>query len=136
MYHFDQAQLVGAPRAFAEGEARSVRNGAVVVAVHKNHARDMLAQVPNTDPGSAFRGDYANVHRQVRAETMPEVDTIKRRNKRDTGGKINRRSIHRVVPPHHNTKWVPQVKSTRQQVAQRAARDRRAARVIAARRMS
>ena len=46
MYHFDQAQLPGAPRAFAEGEARSVRNGAVVVAVHRNHARDMLAQGP------------------------------------------------------------------------------------------
>jgi len=136
MYHFDQAQLAGAPRAFAEGEARSVRTGAVVVAVHKNHARDMLAQVPDTDPGSAFRGDYANVHRQVRAETMPEVDTIKRSNKRDTGGKINRRSKYNVVRPHHNTKWVPQVKITRQQVAQRAARDRRAARVIAARRMS
>jgi len=136
MYHFNKAQFPGAPKAFEVGQARVMSNGDVIVAVHRNHARAIIANpgAGDTKAWPAFRG-YAQVRRQIQAENRAGVRGRATDVRHDTGGKFERRATYRTVPEKHRTSWLAEKKNVRKAAQFDAAKDRRAAARIAARAM-
>ena len=137
MYHFNKAQFPGAPKVFTEGQPQLMHNGDVIVAVHKNHARALLAdpKTGDTQAGPAFRGDYAQAFGEAQARNRAMSRQRAVEVKQDIGGKYRRKAKYNKVPKHHRRSWLETAKGVREAVRREAVINRRAARSIAARAM-